>query len=130
MGLNRMGRDRYRDEIGYAFKDLNNDGIPEMMILSSGYVVLGIYTLENGIPVLLDAYWERHRCEIDKDGILYTYGSSGASDHSWELFVIMPNSTKLELIEAVGEESLETEPYMRNYQIIDDVKTIYQFGGI
>jgi len=42
----------------------------------------------------------------------------------------MPNSTKLELIEAVGEESLETEPYMRNYQIIDDVKTIYQFGGI
>jgi len=83
MGLNRMGRDRYRDEIGYAFKDLNNDGIPEMMILSSGYVVLGIYTLENGVPVLLDTYWERHRCEIDKDGILYTHGSSGACDHSW-----------------------------------------------
>ena len=88
--------------IGYALHDINNDGVPELFILSDDfYDIYAIYTLNGGVPVLLGAYWSRNHCAIDKDGIVYVNESNGASDSNYASYMLDPDSRELILIEAL-----------------------------
>jgi len=71
--------------LGYALKDINGDGVPELLLLDkegwgnpgepSIYV---LYTLKDGKPVMLGQYWSRSRGHLAADGTIYTVGSSSA----------------------------------------------------
>ena len=63
---------------GYAFRDLNENGNDEMLLLLDDYTVLAIFSFADGKPVLLDNYWNRKKCTIEQDGTIQVYGSSGA----------------------------------------------------
>jgi len=56
---------------GYALKDLNNDGVDELILLESKYYVLAIFTEVDGKPVLLDTFTDTRSAIIDADGRIH-----------------------------------------------------------
>lgn len=74
------------DKYGFVLKDLNSDGIHELIILHEDYFsgnrdtfITAIYTLVNGQPVRVLESWTRNRHYICSDGSVYNEGSNGAS---------------------------------------------------
>ena len=73
-------------------KDLNKDGIPELIIAGTGSdnhsenIVYEIDTLVNGAPVQLCLSQARARYYLLRDNSVYFYGSSGAAYSSFELY--------------------------------------------
>ena len=117
-----------RENLGYSYRDLNGDGIPELFILTSNFTISAIYSLIDGKPVLVGAYWSRNRCVIDKAGTLFINASSGADD-SFSATYSFGDGGELQLIEMVGVESYDektgqTFPKPRWYRIQNGKKTI------
>lgn len=56
---------------GYAVKDLNGDGVDELILLESKFYVLAIFTQVDGTPVLLDTYTDLRSACIDADGLIH-----------------------------------------------------------
>ena len=115
-------------KLGYALRDLNNDDIPELIILADDYSISAVYSLVNEAPVLVGAYWSRNSCVIDAAGTLYISGSSGAADSSSASYSFR-GGDELQLIEMVGVESydektFETFPEGRYYRIQNGEKTV------
>ena len=40
--------------IGYCVKDINNDGVDELILLTENWKLRGLFTMQNGVPVFLD----------------------------------------------------------------------------
>ena len=113
---------------GYSLRDLNNDGIPELFIISANYSIHALYSLVNGNPVILGGYWSRNRCEVDENGIFYKNGSSGAEDSSFASYSYV-GGHELRLIRMVGMESYDEKSGKslaspRYFQIEKGKKTI------
>ena len=83
---------RYSDSVGYALKDLDKNGIPELIIEGigtddfSGDIAYGIYTLSDGNPVELATSWARNRYYILTDNTILNEGSSGAGFSNYSTF--------------------------------------------
>jgi hypothetical protein len=77
--------------VGYAMKDLNGDGTPELIIAGMGTddfsngVIYDLYTLYNSQPVQLACSSARNRYYLRTDGSILNEGSGGAG-HS--IFVL------------------------------------------
>lgn len=68
------------NNVGYAYRDLNDDDVPELIIGSKFGTILAIYGIENDKPVFLVAGRSRSTKNLMKDGkTIHTYGSSGAA---------------------------------------------------
>ena len=70
------------NEFGYALKDLNGCGLPELILMRENNFIFAIYTLVDSRPYLFDFFWARYSCFIDKNGYIVVDGSGGASDNS------------------------------------------------
>ena len=75
--------------LGYYLKDLNKDGIPELIISgSSGFdnyykgLIVDMFTLKDGTPYRLAASSERVTYSFRSDNLIAYSGSGGASEHS------------------------------------------------
>ena len=95
---------RGNSNLGYAIRDINEDGAPELFILSedgysNDYTINSFYTLHNGRTVLAGAYWSRKRCAIAEDGTVYIDGSSSADDSFFASYSLDPTTGELQLIE-------------------------------
>ena len=91
---------------GYAMRDINEDGMPELFILSEDeywgdYTITAFYTLCRGRPTLVGAYWSRNRCTLGIDGTVYIEGSSGAYDSFSASFALNSETGRLQLIEMI-----------------------------
>lgn len=60
----------YKLSCGYALKDLNGDGVAELVLLNDDYTVIAIFSVVDGKPVLLDSYSPRRMCWIGGNGLL------------------------------------------------------------
>ena len=60
----------YKLSCGYALKDLNGDGVAELVLLNDDYTVIAIFSVVDGEPVLLDSYSPRRMCWIGGNGLL------------------------------------------------------------
>ena len=114
--------------LGYALRDINNDGIPELFIISEEYSIHAIYSLYEGAPVLIGGFWPRHSCAVDDTGILYIWSSGGAGDWNISSNLFVPGNAELQLIEMVGVESFDEQtnevlPSLRYYRVVDGNKT-------
>ena len=61
--------DFVRPALGYCIKDINADGVEELVLLSENWQLYGLFTLHNGYPILVE------QCDdggIDKDGKVHT----------------------------------------------------------
>ena len=89
--------------IGYAFMDVNHDGVAELIIGSIDEEREGKYYGENiysaytykDTPYLLIEGWSRNRCFLLEDGTFYTEGSGGAMYRMLENYVLDENATQL-----------------------------------
>ena len=88
----------------YAFVDINGDSIKEMLWFREDYVLLAVYTLINEEPLLLDAFWPRHKASISSSGSICTYDSGGAKDYTYTTRVLTDNSSILITEEMFGSE--------------------------
>ena len=118
--------------LGYAIYDINNDGIPELIILSDYFFIHAIFSFIDNKPILVGAFWTRSPCAIDGDGTLYIHESSGAADNNSALYNMIPGTAELQLIEMVGIESHDEqagEIFMeaRCYRIQNGNKTIISY---
>ena len=76
--------------VGYALKDLDKDGTPELIIAdcdgSAGQVVFDLYTLYNGSPVQLAMSQARSRWYLRTDNLMYNEASGGAAYSYFSLY--------------------------------------------
>ena len=116
------GKDYFakRNSFGYAIKDLNGNGSPELILLLKNGTVLAIFSFVNNKPNGLGVFWDRHNCEINDLGILYTHTSSGAGHWEDRIQEISQDDSKLLLVEQYGIDGRATgDGY---YKIIDEEK--------
>lgn len=95
-------------QVGYAFRDLSGDGIPELIIaqvdsqaeaISFGKQILAIYSSIQGTPHLLLEGWARNRYCLLSDGSLLNQGSGGAAYSCLGLFRLDTEGTQLECLD-------------------------------
>lgn len=78
--------------VGYAFKDLNKDGTPELFIggidadAFGKLIVYDCYTLVNGVPVRLAVSSDNDRFYLRTDSLLLNGGSDGKGIEHYFLF--------------------------------------------
>ena len=117
----------YNLSCGYAAKDLNGDGVDELVLLNNEYYIIAIFSYANGKPILLGNYMPRGSCWIDGDGLLHE-NSSGGADHSTNaIYKIGDGGKKLELIVEYGTNGhkwVEDVAYTVYYKLIDGEKTV------
>lgn len=58
-------------KFGYALKDLNKDGIDELVLMESKGYLLAIFTQKDGKAVLLDSYTDTRTAFIDANGLIH-----------------------------------------------------------
>ena len=69
------------ENAGYCIKDLNNDGISELILISSLYKIKAIFTMVNGSPQSLGEYSNGNEIVvIDETGKIYTSGYGKAEN--------------------------------------------------
>lgn len=102
------------NKVGYAMKDINGDGMQELLIMEvfdrgqtsyHGDKILALYTIVNDEARFLAGGWARNRFYLLNDGMIYNEGSSGADDSSFEIYSLMESSTALEQIETMDSKS-------------------------
>ena len=105
--------------IGYAFKDLDKNGTPELIIASdsaddySKNIAYAIYTLSNGTPVKLCQSSARSRYYVLSDLRILHEGSSGAAYSMFELYNV--NNDRLTLSEGYATYNNIDEPGQAYY---------------
>ena len=76
--------------VGYALKDLDKDGTPELIIADyggeSGQILFDLYTLYGGAPVQLAMSQARNRWYLRTDNLLYNEASGGAAYSFFSLY--------------------------------------------
>ncbi|MBR2926110.1 MAG: hypothetical protein IKC31_00850 [Clostridia bacterium] len=115
----------YKLGCGYSVKDLNGDGVDELVLMNKDYAVMAIFSYADGHPVLLGNYWERNVCWIDGDGLIHNHGSSGADRSTNALYQIADGGDRLELIAEFGtdgHEWIDGVAYTKYYKVVDGEK--------
>lgn len=109
---------------GYAERDLNGDGVNELVILDANYNVLAIFTLLDGAPVLLDSYNDMRQAFIDSDGLIHVGVSTvpGGEDDR-EYFVYEIKDGALVTKTAIGIEFGSSGEVSRTYELSGDTET-------
>ena len=88
------------DKIGYAYKDLNGDGIEELLIGEitdgkEGSVIYDIYSMKDRKPVHLASGWERNRYYTFEHGMIGCEYSGSASVSGVKVLEVRHNESEL-----------------------------------
>jgi hypothetical protein len=105
-----------KEDFGYAIKDLNGNGSPELILAMGDQVIRAIFALIDDKPKLLDEFGDKHHCEIDSSGIFYIRTTSGGDLTKFASYQISQNDEELVLIDEFGTnghdmDTLETFYY-------------------
>ena len=108
--------------MGYAFKDINNDGTAELVLLDRDYNIFAIFTSVDKKAVLLDTFGAANNTgAIDKDGRIYKNGySKGETDY--EKIMILTESGELKEEIKYGCSDMEDGQAPRYYKYVSGVK--------
>ncbi len=98
--MSLMGEGDVLDRIGYAYKDINNDGIDELMIgeisddENTKGIVYDLYTMADREPVHVVSGWDRNRYFAAGSMLVNEY-SNGAFESGWQFYDVEANSGKM-----------------------------------
>jgi len=101
---------------GYAKKDLNGDGVEELILLTETYDVIAIFTLKNGKAVMLDRFDGNRYAWIDEQGLVHVHHMMSADfDRSNEsyLFEIVDGTWQTKLAIGYWNDSSFNRQYYR-----------------
>lgn len=111
------------DRFGYTIKDLNQDGVNELILRLDNHETIAIFTMVDKKPILLDYYWNRRNCWIDPDGYLHVSGSSGADKSVSQIYCISDKTSELILVEEGGTAGHdETSGNTLYYKLVNNEK--------
>ena len=115
------------DSVGYFYKDINVDGIEELLIGEMGDdakegLVYDIYTVVDRKPVHVISGAERDRYYILKNGFVLNEYSNSATDSGSMVYNLMTNSTELFMQFAFKYDESEDEknPWYISYDSSDN----------
>ena len=96
----RKSGENLLNKIGYAYYDLNADGIDELLIgeISKGNqkgIIYDIYTMVNREPKHVVSGGNRNRFFVCNDVFLCNEYSSGAMENGVRVYILLENSTEL-----------------------------------
>ncbi len=108
------------DKIGYAYYDVNADGIEELFIgeIEQGVmkgVIYDIYTMVDRKPVHVVSGGNRDRYFATDEVFLCNEFPSGADERVWKIFILVENSTTLYpqvFFKQVGQEDADSTWYI------------------
>ncbi|MBQ2040682.1 MAG: hypothetical protein II482_00890 [Lachnospiraceae bacterium] len=89
------------DRIGYAYMDMNNDGIDELMIgeitddENLKGIVYDLYTMADREPVHVVSGWARNRFFVSGRSMLANEYSNGAAESGWLFYDVEANTGKM-----------------------------------
>lgn len=88
------------DNVGYAYKDINLDGIDELLIgeVTDGEwkdVIYDIYTMVDRKPKHVVSGWDRNRYIALEGGMIANEYSGGADESGVNIYTLVSNSTEL-----------------------------------
>ena len=99
------------EDLGYAVEDINNDGIPELLLLNRHNVgwgpseepfIYALYTLQDDKPVQLGVnYWRRERVHLTADGTIYQVSGNSKSARLIS-YKLQPGATELTALQDYG----------------------------
>ena len=102
-----------KEAYGYVLQDINGDGSPELFWVRSDGFILAVFTIVDGAPRLVDAFWPRYRAVVTPSGELYTRSSGGAMYIEYYIRSLAPGSAELTNVVEFG---LEDGKY---YEVVD-----------
>ena len=70
------------EDLGACFLDLDEDGVKELLVVNGG-TIYDLYTLKNGVPVLILSGGERNHFALCRDNYIINHGSGSAF---WSVF--------------------------------------------
>ncbi len=122
---------------GFAFLDLNEDGVDELVIgwignefwnMDDGYV-FAIYTIVDGEVVLAVEGWDRCRYVIGADGYLYCNSSGGSTETTYIKYRFsLEEEDFLEPVEEVYSQGNAYGEWWEHITKPDDIGTIEYSG--
>ena len=105
------------DNWGYAFKDLNGNGINELLLLAKcddwgedDVFVSAIYSLVDNKPKLLDSFHDRYRCYIGENTYIYTFGSNSSVEYECTKCTISSDGASIKVLEKIESQCFEEIP--------------------
>lgn len=110
--------------LGYALKDVNNNGVPELFLLlddgSKKYDILAYYSLYNGKPNYIDGYYT-YRCasNLDANGFFYKGGADSAFAREVGKFKLKEDGSELQQVEMLREEYVDGNEQPIYYRILE-----------
>lgn len=84
------------ENMGYAMKDLNENGNDELILLGKDYHIYAIFTVVNGHPIVVDDVFfgdGNHTGAIGTDGTLYKHGYGKGENVYWYMNKISNDGT-------------------------------------
>ncbi len=107
-------------KIGYAYMDINNDGIDELFIgdMESG-VAYDIFTMVDRTPTHVVSGGARDRYYIYEGSFICNEYSGGANESGWTVYNLEPNSTDLVVQWGYKYDGYESEdkPWFQTYDL-------------
>lgn len=126
-GSIRMNSKDYLNKIGYAYKDINVDGIDELLIgeIIDGdekCVIYDLFTMVDRKPEHVVSGWDRNRYYAVDGSFLLNEYSNSAFESGMTIFALGTNSTELifQLALKYDESDDENNPYYISYAKTDD----------
>ncbi len=110
--------------LGYALKDVNNNGVPELFLLlddgSKKYDILAYYSLYNGKPNYVDGHYT-YRCasNVDANGFFYKGGADSAFAREVEKCKLKEDGSELQQVETLREEYVDGNEQPTYYRILE-----------
>ena len=118
------GEGNVLDKVGYAYRDINNDGIEELLIgeIAEGDwkgIIYDIYTMVDRKPAHVISGWDRNRYFDWDDNFIINEYSNGADESGTILYVLGGNTTELvfQLAFKYDGYSDETNPWFESYSL-------------
>ena len=115
----------YKFSCGYAIKDLNGDGVDELVLLNNEYYIIAVFSYADAKPVLLGNYRTRHSAWIDEKGWIHENGSGGADNSMNAVYKIADGGASIELIAEFGtngHEWIGDTAYTKYYKLVNGEK--------
>ena len=117
-----------KSNIGYYIDDINQDGIEELVINSTGGYIYEVFTMDNGRVRELIRAGGRYTCQRLNNGLFLRCGSGGAMRHNHELWR-MNGTGKVSIVEAYYARPDEQALYEVCYRSTADVRKTESVNG-
>jgi len=103
--------DGFLHNLGYAIQDINNDGVPELLLLAKDGFMLSLFTLRSDDkPVLLDSYSVRSHANLAADGEISVLSFTGTG-RFLSSYILRKDAIKLTLLTEFFELYMTEEDF-------------------